>query len=45
MVVPAGTLDEDPGIRPMQSLFCDSQADWYIDVNSLPKYDRYPPKT
>jgi hypothetical protein len=42
MVVPAGTLDEDPGIKPQQNIFCGSKASWYVESSELPKYDELP---
>jgi hypothetical protein len=44
VAVPAGTLDDDPGIRPSQSIFCASAADWYVEPAELPRYDELPPK-
>lgn len=44
VVIPAGTLDEDPGIRPSQNIFCASRAVWYTDPASLPEYDELPPR-
>ncbi len=44
VVVPAGTLDEDPGIRPFQNIYCGSRAVWYREPSSLPRYDELPPK-
>lgn len=44
VVVPAGTLDDDPGIRPSQSIFCASAADWYVEPAELPRFDELPPK-
>jgi hypothetical protein len=48
VVIPAGTLDEDPGIRPTQNIFCGSRPDWYTAVNSIPEHEnmpeRVPPK-
>ena len=43
-VIPAGTLDDDPGIRPMQKIFCASKAEWYEDAAVVPKYDEMPPR-
>ncbi len=45
VVVPAGTLDDDPLIRPSQSIFCGSRAVWYTDPSMLPAYDELPTKT
>lgn len=41
-VVGAGTLDDDPGIRPMQNIQCASQAEWFTYPHELPEYDEYP---
>lgn len=45
VVVPAGTLDDDPIVRPMQSIFCASRAVWYTAPESLPAFDELPVKT
>jgi hypothetical protein len=42
-VVPAGSLDNDPGIRPERRIFQDSRADWSCPSTDLPAFDRYPP--
>ncbi|MET0089935.1 MAG: GFA family protein [Candidatus Thiodiazotropha sp.] len=42
VVVPAGSLDEDPGIRPMQNIFYASRAIWHTDPASLPSFDELP---
>jgi hypothetical protein len=44
MVIPTGTLDEDPGIRPQQNIFWASHADWLSESSELPKYDERPPR-
>lgn len=44
VIVPAGTLDDDPEIKPLQNIFCNSRAIWYRAASSLPKYDELPPK-
>lgn len=44
VVVPTGTLDDDPGIRPTQNIYWGSRACWYQEVSDLPKYDELPPK-
>jgi len=41
-VVPAGTLDEDPGIRPQGRIFQDSRTQWSCDHAELPFFDTYP---
>ncbi|MEW8430768.1 MAG: GFA family protein [gamma proteobacterium symbiont of Ctena orbiculata] len=45
VVVPAGTLDGDPQIRPIQNIFCASRAVWYQDPAELPSYDELPTKS
>ena len=42
VIIPAGTLDDDPGVRPRQNIFFASRASWYEDASSLPKYDELP---
>lgn len=44
VVIPAGTLDDDPGIVPMQNVFCGSQASWFADPAALPSFDELPPR-
>lgn len=45
MVVPAGSLDEDEGVKPQQSIFWDSRASWYCEPDSLPKHGTLPQKS
>ena len=44
VIIPAGTLDGDPEIRPFQNIFYASKADWYEDASALIKYDELPSK-
>ncbi len=44
VIVPAGTLDSDPVIRPSQNIFCASRAVWYTDPTTLPEYAELPPR-
>ena len=44
VVVPCGSLDDDPGIRPSQNIFYDSHASWYLEPASLPQYAELPDK-
>jgi hypothetical protein len=41
-VIPAGSLDEDPGIRPQGRIFQDSKTDWSCGDADLPRFDTYP---
>jgi len=44
VVVPAGTLDHDPGIKPTQNVFCGSRASWYQSPAELPQFEELPPR-
>ncbi len=43
-VIPAGTLSEDPGLRPSQIIFWGSRAPWFVDGSQLPRHDELPPE-
>ena len=38
VTIPAGTLDEDPGVRPMVHIFVASKAPWFDIRDSLPQF-------
>jgi hypothetical protein len=44
VVVPAGTLDGDPDVRPIQNIFFGSRAAWYTEPGAIPAHDELPPK-
>jgi hypothetical protein len=44
VIVPAGTLDSDPGTRPVQNIYCASRAVWYVEPGRMPMHDELPPK-
>lgn len=44
VVVPTGTLDDDPEIRPTQNIYWDSRACWYVEADALPKHAELPKK-
>ncbi len=44
VIVPAGTLDDDPDIRPIQNIYWSSKANWYIPTSELAKHDELPTK-
>ena len=44
VIIPAGTLDEDPGIRPTQNIFWKDRAPWREAVGALPHYDELQPR-
>jgi hypothetical protein len=37
-------LDDDPQIKPSQSIFCVSRGDWHVDPGSLQQHDEMPPR-
>jgi hypothetical protein len=41
-VIPAGTLDEDPQLKPMHNIYYADKAAWYVCVDELIKYDALP---
>lgn len=41
--IPAGSLDDDPGIAAQARIFLDSRAPWSCDSTALPEYGGYPP--
>jgi hypothetical protein len=42
-VVPMGSLDVDPGLRPERHIFVASNAPWYDIPDTLPQHAEYPP--
>jgi hypothetical protein len=40
--IPAGCLDDDPGVRPSAHIFVRSKAPWFPITDDLPRYDAYP---
>src|SRR5438094_3106371 len=42
-IVPMGTLDDDPGMRPQAHIFVGSKAPWYEIQDELPQYEEYAP--
>ena len=44
MIVPAGTLDDDPKVKPIHNIFYADKACWYKNVDGLVKYDELPTK-
>jgi hypothetical protein len=43
VVVPAGSLDVDPGIRPGGHIFTGSRAPWFAVTDRLAQYGRASP--
>ena len=44
VLVPAGTLDDDPGERPQRNIHWGSRAPWYCAASELPTFDTVPPR-
>ena len=42
VLVPAGVLDADPGMRPQNSIFWTSKPAWSVPLQDMPKFDEYP---
>lgn len=40
-LIPAGTLDEDPGILPEGAIFWDSRSGWLPPADALEKFSEY----
>jgi len=43
VVAPAGSLDTDPGIRPMAHIFVANKAPWFDITDTLPQFAQMPP--
>jgi len=41
-VVPCGSLDTDPGARPLGHIFATSKAPWFEITDGLPQWEAYP---
>lgn len=44
-VIPAGSLDGDPPIKPTARIFWDSRTDWSCEAGSVPAWSEYPEKS
>jgi hypothetical protein len=42
-IVPAGSLDNDPGIRPAGHGFASAKASWFRITDDLPQFAGMPP--
>jgi len=41
-IIPMGTLDDDPGMRPQAHIYAGSKAPWYEITDDLPQHTEYP---
>jgi len=44
VLIPAGSLDEDPGVRPDFNCFVGYKAPWFEITNGLPQFSKNPPR-
>ena len=40
--IPAGSLEDEPDIRPQARIFLDSRTQWSCDEAALPGFEQYP---
>ena len=45
VVIPAGPLDDDPGIRATSHIFVGSKAPWHEVTDGLPQHETYRPSS
>ncbi len=43
VVIAAGTLDDDPGVRPALHIFTGSKAPWWEIRDELAQFEEFPP--
>jgi hypothetical protein len=43
-IIPAGGLDDDPGVRPVVHIHVASKAPWSHIGDGLPQFDEFPPE-
>jgi hypothetical protein len=41
-IIPAGSLDDDPGTKPQAVIYWGSRAEWYRDHDEMDKHDAAP---
>lgn len=44
VIIPAGTLADEPPLTPTQSIMWASRASWYVPVTEIPAHDELPPR-
>jgi hypothetical protein len=45
VTIPAGVLDDDPGVRPVVHIHVASKAPWHTITDGLPQFDDFPPQS
>ncbi len=43
VIIPAGSLDTDPGIKPIMHIYVGSKAPWYEITDSIPQFEKFSP--
>jgi hypothetical protein len=43
VIIPAGSLDDDPIVRPVVHIHTDSRAPWFEITDALPQFAGFPP--
>lgn len=41
--IPAGLLDDDPGVKPSKHIFTGSKAPWWEIMDNVPQYEEWFP--
>lgn len=41
-VVRVGTMDDDPGVKPLRHIFVSEKAPWYSIDDKLPQFEQWP---
>jgi hypothetical protein len=44
VIIPAGSLDDDPIVRPVVHIHTMSKASWFEITDALPQFAEYPPE-
>jgi hypothetical protein len=44
VMLPAGSIDQDPGIRPQMHIYVGSRAPWFDINDDLPQFEEMPPR-
>lgn len=44
MVIPAGVLDNEPELKPIQLIYCSEMPEWYVPPSELPQHPELPPQ-
>lgn len=42
LIIPAGVLDDDPGIKPQDNIFWANRAPWYDEALTAVRFEAYP---